>query len=666
VTLLLCALGVLLASGALAFAASRASALASAIGAAGAFGACAMALVPTLRALLGGAPESMRAAWGVPLGSFVVEIDALSAFFLVPIFVLGGLAAVYGRAYMQAAGAKRSLGPSIFAFNVFIASMALVVIARNGVLFLVAWEVMALSAYVLVTFDHEDAEVRRAGWVYLIATHVGTVALIAMFVVLARGAGSYDFAAFGSAAPLAAGTALVVFVLAVIGFGAKAGLVPLHVWLPEAHAAAPSHVSAVMSGVLLKMGIYGLVRTLSILGPARAWWGPTLMILGLLSATLGIALALYQRDMKRSLAYSSVENIGLVTLGLGLGYWGAANGRPEIATLGAAGGLLHVWNHTLMKGTMFLGAGSVLHATGTKNLERLGGLLRRMPRTGSAMIVGAVAISGLPPMNGFVSEWLLYLGLIRGGIASSGVGGAPSVAVLLATGLVSFIGAMAALCFLRLVGVALLGEPRSAEARGAHESSAWLTAPMGLLLAASAAIAIFPLQVVAVVVRASGSIIGAAAPALPAAPLATLGEVNALVWGAVFVAWAVFARLRRGKPASRDATWGCGYVAPTPRMQYTARAFAELFGAKLLPERLRPRFSQAAPTTIFPGPAAFASTCDDPLMRGVYDPLFARMGDRFARLRWLQQGILQIYILYILVVLILALAWVSFRVWSGA
>ena len=665
-TLLLAALCVLVASGALAFTAARARRLASAIGAAGAFGACAAALLPTLRVLLGGAAEPARAAWGVPLGAFVVEIDALSAFFLVPIFVLGGLAAVYGRAYMQGADAKRSLGPSIFAFNVLLASMALVAIARNGVLFLVAWEVMALSSYVLVTFDHEEAEVRRAGWVYLIATHIGTMALIAMFVLLARNAGSYDFAAFDAAAPLTPGTGFAIFILAIIGFGAKAGLVPMHVWLPEAHAAAPSHVSAVMSGVLLNMGIYGIVRTLSILGPARPYWGPTLMVLGLLGAALGIALALYQRDMKRALAYSSVENIGLVALGLGLGYWGASSGRPEVATLGAAGGLLHLWNHTLMKGTMFLGAGSVLHATGTKNLERLGGLLHRMPRTGAAMIAGAVAISGLPPMNGFVSEWLLYLGLIRGGIAPLGAGGAPGVAMLLATGVVSFIGAMAALCFLRLVGIALLGEPRTAEARTAHESSWWFTAPMGILLLMSALIAVFPAPVVAAVARAGGSIRGSAALSLPDAPLATLGEVNALVWGAVFLGWTIFALLRKGKPASRDATWGCGYAAPTPRMQYTARAFAELFGVKLLPESLRPRFSPAVPMTIFPEPRACASTCEDPLTRSVYEPLFASAGDRFARLRWLQQGLLHLYVLYILIVVLLALAWVSFRMWSGA
>ncbi len=355
-----------------------------------------------------------------------------------------------------------------------------------------------------------------------------------------------------------------------------------------------------------------------------------------------------------------------MTLGLGLGYWGAATGRPEIATLGAAGGLLHVWNHTLMKGTMFLGAGSILHSTGTKNLERLGGLLGRMPRTGAAMIVGAVAISGLPPMNGFVSEWLLYLGLIRGGTASSGVGGAPSVAVLLATGLLSFVGAMAAFCFLRLVGIALLGQPRSTQAREAHESSAWLTAPMGLLLVAAAAIAIFPAPVVAAAARAGRSIRGDAAPGIPDAPLETLGKVNFALWGAICAVCGLFALLRRGTPASRDVTWGCGYSAPTPRMQYTARAFAELFGAKLLPERLRPRFAHAEPKRIFPEPTAFASICEDPLTRGAYGPFFANVGDRFARLRWVQQGILHVYILYILIVLVLALAWVSFRVWSGA
>jgi formate hydrogenlyase subunit 3/multisubunit Na+/H+ antiporter MnhD subunit len=567
---------------------------------------------------------------------------------------------------MQRIGAKRSLGPSICAFNIFLASMALVAIARNGVLFLVAWEVMALSAYVLVTFDHEDWEVRRAGWVYLIATHIGTAALVAMFVVLARSARSYDFAAMVAAAPPGAEAELAVFVLAIVGFGAKAGFVPLHGWLPEAHAAAPSHVSAVMSGVLLNMGIYGIVRTLALLGASRVWWGPTLMTVGLLSATLGIALAIYQRDMKRALAYSSVENIGLVTLGLGLGYWGAASGRPQVAALGAAGGLLHVWNHTLMKGTMFLGAGSVLHATGTRDLEQLGGLLRRMPRTGAAMIAGAVAISGLPPMNGFVSEWLLYVGLIRAGVASSAVGGAPGVAVLLATGLVSFIGAMATLCFLRIVGVALLGEPRSAQARCAHESSHWLTAPMAVLLVSAAAVATFPAPVVATVARASGSIRGDAAASGVDAPLRMVGTVNAIVWGAMLTVWAIFVWLRRARPTSRDATWGCGYLASTPRMQYTARAFAELFSTKLLPQRLRPRLSLVMPETLFPKPGAFASTCDDPLTRAVYEPFFARWGDRFARWRRLQQGVLHLYILYILIVLVLALAWVSFRAWSRA
>jgi len=664
-TLLLAALGLLLASGALALLASRSREFSTAMGTAGAVLGSALLLVPAFGSLLGGPPVSARAPWAVPLGELVIEIDPLSAFFLVPIGVLGGLGAIYGRAYMHGAPATRSLGPSTAAYNLFLASMAVVVVARNGVLFLVAWELMALSGYVLVTFDHEEPEVRRAGWAYLLATHIGTAAITAMFVLFARHAGSYNFSAFDPSrlGPVASA---VIFVLAIVGFGTKAGMVPLHVWLPEAHAAAPSHVSAVMSGVLLKMGVYGIIRTLSLLGPARTWWGPTLMVLGLAGATLGIALALYQRDLKRALAYSSVENIGLIMLGLGLGYWGAASGRPEVAALGAAGGLLHVWNHALMKGTMFLGAGSVLHATGTKDLERLGGLLGRMPRTGAGFVAGAVAISGLPPMNGFVSEWLLYLGLIRGGLASAGGSGAPSVAVLLATGVVSFVGAVTALCFLRLVGIALLGQPRSPAAADAHESSLSMTAPIGVLVVACAAIALSPTPVVALVVRAGASIQGGTSPASPQAPLATIGALNGAIWVVAALVAALLALLRQKGPESPDATWGCGYVAPTSRMQYTGRGFAELFGSKLLPGTLRPRFSSPPTLSLFPAPSSFRSSTDDPLTRGVYEPFFSRTGDRFARLRWLQHGILHLYILYILVVLVLGLAWVSLRAWSGA
>jgi formate hydrogenlyase subunit 3/multisubunit Na+/H+ antiporter MnhD subunit len=348
-------------------------------------------------------------------------LDPLSAFFLLPALVLAGLAAIYGSHYMQAFADRRSLGAPTFFFNLLIASMLLVLIARNGLLFLVAWELMSLSAYFLVTFEHEQADARRAGWVYLVATHLGALFLFALFMLLGRAAASLDFVAYSQAARLGNGWSAVLFALALVGFGAKAGFVPWHVWLPEAHPAAPSHVSAIMSGVMIKTGLYGILRVTTFLGEPALWWGPALMVIGLTGGLFGISLALAQRDLKRALAYSSIENVGLIALGLGVGMWGQTSGHPAMAALGFAGGLLHVWNHALMKGLMFLAAGSVLHATGTKNIELLGGVLKRMPRTGAAMVLGGVAISGLPPLNGFVSEWLMYMGLMRGGLSHAGI-----------------------------------------------------------------------------------------------------------------------------------------------------------------------------------------------------------------------------------------------------
>jgi len=286
----------------------------------------------------------------------------------------------------------------------------LVVVARNGVLFLMSWELMSLASFFLVTLEDEKESVRRAGWIYLIAMHLGTAFLLAMFLLLGQNAASLDFERLSTAAAPSG----VFFLLAVIGFGTKAGFIPMHVWLPEAHPAAPSHVSAVMSGVMIKTGIYGLLRILTLLGPPAAWWGWTLVAIGIVSGILGVLYALAQHDLKRLLAYHSVENIGIIALGLGIGVLGISYSNPMMAALGFTGGLLHVVNHALFKSLLFLGAGSVLHATGTGELDRLGGLLKRMPVTGTTFLIGAVAISGLPPLNGFVSEFLIYLGVIAG------------------------------------------------------------------------------------------------------------------------------------------------------------------------------------------------------------------------------------------------------------
>lgn len=653
-------LALLLASAVAAVLLARTEHASGVVGAIGGAAGCMVGLVPTVRVLFGAELPILRTAWDVPNGSISIGIDPLSAFFLAPLFVLGGLAAVYGREYLQTYRGRKPLSVPTALLNVFVASMAVVVAARGVVLFLVAWEVMTLTSYLLVTFEDEEAEVRRAGWVYLLAAHAGVACLILLFLLLGRHAGSLDFEAFSTAVDPSARLATVLFALAAVGFGVKAGFVPVHVWLPEAHAAAPSHVSALMSGALIKLGIYGFLRILTFLPPAP-WWGPFLMMLGVGSALVGISLALYQRDLKRVLAYSSIENIGVVLLGIGVGYWGMSRGDPRLATLGMYGGLLHLWNHALMKGLMFFAAGSVLHGTGTKDLERLGGLMKAMPWTGTAMVVGAVAISGLPPFNGFLGEWLIYLGLMRGGLAPYGA------AALLLVGSLALVGGLAALCFVRLAGVTLLGAPRSEAAMRAHESSPWMVGPIWLLAVACVAVGLFPAAVLAMMSKTTAQLLGArlSTGVLTESSLTALGACNAALWTLIVVLGVTLVTTYRGRVAA-DATWGCGYAAPTSRMQYTARSFSELLAERLLPAVLRPRVKQAVPNGIFPAVGRYATECVDPLTRGVYEPFFDRWGARFSRLRWLQQGLLHVYLVYILTVIVFGLTWTAFRSWMDS
>jgi hydrogenase-4 component B len=639
---------------------------ATVLGAGGAVLGCLIGLFPTLRILLGATPESLRLAWDASHGAFSVAIDPLSAVFLLPVFSLSALAAIYGGNYLLAYRQAKSLGAPWFFFNVFVAGMATVVIARTALLFLVAWEVMSIAAYCLVTFEHQRAEVRKAGWVYLVATHLGVVFLFLAFVLLGRNAGGLEFEAFRTMPPLAAGPAGLIFLLAVIGFGAKAGFVPFHVWLPEAHPAAPSHVSALMSGVMIKMGFYGMLRVVTFLGQPAVWWGPVLAALGLLTGLVGIALALQQRDVKRVLAYSSIENIGLIGLGLGIGLWGWASQLPLVAALGFTAGLLHIWNHALMKGLMFFAAGGILHATHSKDMEQLGGLMKSMPWTGASMLAGGVAIAALPPLNGFVSEWLMYLGLLKCGLAANGGWSLPA---FFGVGLLALIGSLAAVAFIRLTGIVLLGSPRSEAAGFAHESSPWMLAPMLLLVFLCLTAAVFPQTMTDWMSGALDQVLGREAwhtlvgLEQSEAPLSVVGYVNAAVLTAIAAGMLGLLVWSRRAAQGRGATWGCGYVMPTVRMQYTGRSFAEMLAEQLLPYFLRPHTARRAPRGLFPAPSDFRSSSPDPVSEQVYEPFFRRAAERFSRLRILQQGKLHVYLVYILVVVVAALAWVSVRTW---
>ncbi|HEX7677532.1 MAG TPA: proton-conducting transporter membrane subunit, partial [Thermoanaerobaculia bacterium] len=361
-----------------------------------------------LGAVLGltGSAAELSLPWRIPGGALAIRVDALSAFFAAPVFLLAGAGGLYADRYWPAARMRAGYVRAFF--GLMTGALALVMCAANTILFLAAWEIVAVSSFFLIATEHELAESRNAAWIYVAASHVATLALFAIVVLLHGVTHTWAFV------PLAPGTGALpighaLLCLAFIAFGIKAGLMPFHIWLPGAHAAAPSHVSAVMSGVAIKMGVYGLVRLLSLFDAVPSAFGTTLLLAGIASSVLGVAFAIAQHDLKRLLAYHSIENIGIIVTGLGIGVVAQTHGQPLLAVLGYAGALLHVWNHGLFKALLFLSAGAAIHSAHTREIDRMGGLARRMPWTAAAFLIGAVAITGLPPLNGFVSEWLLYV-----------------------------------------------------------------------------------------------------------------------------------------------------------------------------------------------------------------------------------------------------------------
>ena len=667
---LLVAIALLLLTAFLAAACARVPRAATFVGAGGAVTGCLLGLAPTLGVLFSGDPIMLRLTWDASAGAFSVGIDALSAFFLLPVLGLSALAAVYGGDFMYACRGKKSLGGAWFFFNVFVTGMILVIVARTAFLFLFAWEAMSLAAFFLVTFEDEKAEVRRAGWIYLVATHLGAAFLFLTFLLIARHAGSLEFAGFHTGPAMSAGSAGLIFLLALIGFGAKAGFVPFHVWLPEAYPAAPAHVSAVMSGAMSKLGFYGIMRVLTFLGPLAPWWGLTLAGLGLLTALVGISLSLHQRDMKRVVAYSSVENMGLIGLALGVGLWAqAVNHLPVVAALALTAGLLHIWNHALIKALMFLAVGSVELGAGTRDLEKLGGLAKRMPWTAAAMMAGALAIAALPPLNAFVGKWLLYLSLMKCGLVTNG---GSSLTALLSVGLLALIGGLTAVSFVRLTGIVLLGSPRSEAAKYARESSRWMLWPMQILVLLCIAMAVMPQEAMRLLRNTLENVLGQQSGSTLrefkslAAPLREVGEINAWILLAVgsgaIVVWAWSRRAARAE----EPTWGCGYAMPTVRMQYTGRSFSQMLAEHVLPRFLRPRTMRQTPQGLFPTTSDFEAASPDPVAEKVYEPFFRRWADRCSRLRILQQGNIHVYLIYIAVTVVLALAWTPLRTWWGS
>lgn len=658
-SLLMAVIVVLCAGGLLSLLAGRWPRVATALGAGSALLACSLGVAPVLRILIDNRPESFVLPWQVPFGALSVRIDALSAFFLLPILVLSGLAAIYGAEYLLAYRDRKNLGVPWFFYNVLIASMLLVVTAHNAMLFLVAWEVMSLSSFFLVTFEHEKTEVRRAGWTYLVATHIGTTFLIFMFILLGDRAGSFDFDAFGRAGASLNAIASVLFLCAVIGFGTKAGFMPMHVWLPEAHPAAPSHVSAVMSGVMIKTGIYGLLRVITFLGVPPAWWGWALIGIGAVSGVLGILFAVAQRDLKRMLAYSSVENVGIITLSLGLGLLGIGHGWPAVAALGLAGALLHVINHAAFKGLLFLGAGTVLHGTGTLRMDLLGGLLKRMPMVGLAFLLGATAICGLPPLNGFVSEFLVYIGAYKATTTYASAAVIPGLAVIAGLAL---IGGLAAAGFTKAFGTVFLGEPRSEHASHAHAPGILMVLPMVLLACACVVLGLSGPQLVRIVQPVVVSITHLPAQTVAtditvaAGTLSSVVTVAAVLLGVILLLAAARVLLLARRSIGQTGTWDCGYARPTARMQYTASSFAQPL-THLFRAFVRTRIHFEPPTGLFPLWSDLDTQTPDVFTESLYRPTFLGTGWIVSKLRWFQHGRLQLYVLYIAATLLVLLVW---------
>jgi len=526
-----------------------------------------------------GGAGTLRLAWLVPLGGLELTLDPLGGLFLALIGLAAVPASVYALGYPNDGGGR-------FAYVVFVVSMCVVPLAANTMTFLVAWELMSLASYFLVLHDPKSRESIRAGWVYAVMTHAGVACLLGGMLLLGADVGSPRFADWRAAASVLAPTTRdAAFVLLALGFAGKAGVIPLHVWLPLAHPAAPSHVSALMSGVMIKLGIYGLLRaSLDWLGTGPPWWGAALLIAGAASSVIGVLYALVEHDLKRLLAFHSIENIGIILLGIGSAALYRVAGLDALALLGLIAALYHTVNHAAFKALLFLGAGAVVHATGTRNMEAMGGLIKRMPWTAACFLIGSAAIAALPPLNGFVSEWLTFLALFQN-MRLDAVG--QNLVFTLGIASLALTGGLAMACFVKAFGITFLALPRSDAAAGAHEASPPMRLGMLGLAAACVALGLGPTLVVPVFGAVAASVLRTAPQATGGdwLTLRVSGEFASLSTSAIAVVLAasllvplVALRLVGASRRTRGyETWGCGRIVQTARMEYTATAFASPF-----------------------------------------------------------------------------------------
>lgn len=610
---------------------------------------------------------------GLPGLPFHLRIDPLAGFFLVVVGLLSLYVSIYSIGYLRGLASRRPVARLILFYTIFIAGMFLVVLSDDALVFLISWEVMAASSYFLVLYDDERVANRRAAFVYMAVAHVGAMAILLSFGVMAglatgfEGFHGYTFDAMRTT-DFPPGWATVAFLLAFFGFAAKAGVIPLHVWLPEAHPVAPSNVSALMSGVMLKTAIYGMVRvTFDLIGDVPYWWGVLVLVMGLVSSVLGVLYALMQHDLKRLLAYHSVENIGIILIGIGLAIIFSAFHLPMLAALALVAGLYHTLNHAMFKGLLFMGAGSVLHATGERNMEEMGGLIHVMPWTAFLFLVGCVSISALPPFNGFVSEWLEFQAFLLTPSLD-----APVLKLMIPMGaaLLALTSALAGACFVKVFGVTFLGHWRGHRSIDeVHEANGPMRLGMSLAALTCLLLGVLPTYVIGwmdvLPEELLGGTLAGSASGLGWMWLTPVSAEKAsysgpIVFLVILVVWLVVYALLHARKATvhRAPIWDCGFEKLTPRMQYNATSFAmpirRIFGFFfIVRERVKQAPSRAG--RYFPKRIHYALRVHDRFWGWIYRPITDASFWLSRRIGRLQHGKIQIYLIYSFVTILFLL-----------
>jgi hydrogenase-4 component B len=605
----------------------------------------------------------------IPYVQFTARLDPLAAFFGLIVSLLGLALSIYSLGYARGFYGRKNVGVLGAFFNTLLLTTTLVFVSDNAFFFLIVWEIMTLAAYCLVSFEHEQPETRKAGVLFFIMSHIGTGCIMLGFLLLFQASGGYGFEGFHALGEkMPPGPRNAAFLLFLFGFGIKAGIVPLHIWLPAAHPVAPSNVSAFMSGVLIKTGIYGMARVFfDFLGPPPNWWGVTVLTIGTLSAVLGVLYALMEHDLKRLLAYHSIENIGIILMGLGAALMFLHTNHRLLASLALIAGLYHTINHALFKALLFLGAGAVLHATHTRNMEEMGGLAKRMPQTALFFLVGAVAISALPPLNGFVSEWLTYQSLLQGfGTTASLV----RLMFPVSGAMLALTSALAAACFVKAFGISFLAQPRSEAAAHAREAAPTMLLGQAILTAACVFLGLFPTTFLALLDPVTQQLTGQHISLQSSAAnwsvlsgvvsdggtISTLG-ITLMAVCLLPIPFALQLFFSRGSKIRIGPTWDCGLQGLTPQMEYTATGFSKpirmIFKALFRPHREVQREYDFSP--YFAKTLRFEARVEEIFETRIYRPLnrFILRGSR--AMRALQAGSLQAYLIYIFVTLLLLL-----------